>query len=439
MNVVMKSNQRRTSIIIGVMTSVVLAVLFSWITAFKSASSVPSDLNTGTVTCTTDTLGWCAGPALPWTPNAVTVEAQNPVTGSAIPSQHVTQIVANGFRVRFISQTGSALNTRAVTYSYVATRSVVAPPTTTPPVTTTPVTTTPPVSTTPATTPPPTTSPPPPPVGFPDASNTGVPLGTVLTKVPSQATSGAGWTWNTGGWIQASNGATITNLDVAGSLQGGTGLTVKNTLIRCTNENSFCLTGSSLTVTDTSIGGGADGTTCQHAPAIWTAGTSTVPSLIQRVNMGYVVHGPHIDGDTLMVDSYVHDLPDGTSCAGHTGDHTDGVFISTGQGITIRHDSFVGGNTANLFVQDYGNTPEGVGNLLIENSLFTNNHYAANGDSSFGVDIENKDIKGPITVRNNTFKLLPCCWTIGPGQAPPGSVVTGNVNDDGSPAWFGVS
>ena len=80
--------------------------------------------------------------------------------------------------------------------------------------------------------------------GFPDASTTGVPTGTTLTQVPAQATSGTGWRWdgNHTVVVTAPN-TTITGLDINGSLTNTyPGVTIKNTRIRCTNENNWCLT-----------------------------------------------------------------------------------------------------------------------------------------------------------------------------------------------------
>jgi hypothetical protein len=50
--------------------------------------------------------------------------------------------------------------------------------------------------------------------GYPDATNTGVPAGTVLQAVPAQVSSGPGWSYDTaGGFVQVTgNGANLTGL-----------------------------------------------------------------------------------------------------------------------------------------------------------------------------------------------------------------------------------
>jgi hypothetical protein len=262
-----------------------------------------------------------------------------------------------------------------------------------------------------------------------------------LTKVPAQATSGTGWVWDTNGYVRVtSTNVTLSGLDIAGSVIGKDGLVVKNSLIRCTGEHSWCLTlGTGSTVMDTEIGGGANGTTWQDAVAIYASGSTSAPDTIQRVNIHHTIHGPHIDGNTLMVDSYCHDVPmsdpvikqDGSTS---TSDHTECVFISTGHNITIRHNTFGTncGNSACFFVQDYDNDAQGVGELIIENNKFLAN--SRNGsEPSYGISVENKDIKGTVTVRDNVYSRSP--WTVGPMNVPAGwSTVTGNKYTDGTSA-----
>jgi hypothetical protein len=277
---------------------------------------------------------------------------------------------------------------------------------------------------------------------FPDASCTGWQhTGVTLTKVPSQATSGNGWVWDSGGYVRlTATNVTVSGLDIDGSVIGKDGMTIKNSYIRCTGEHSWCLTlGTGSTVVDTEIGGGANGTTWQDAVAVYASGTVTAPDTILRVNIHHTIHGPHIDGNTLMADAYCHDVPmsdpvtkqDGSIS---TSDHTECIFISTGHNITIRHNTFGinCGNSACLFVQDYDNDAQGVGELHIEYNKFLAN--SRNGsEPSYGASVENKDIKGNVYVQNNVFSKSP--WTVGPMNVPASwSTVNGNTYTDGSSA-----
>lgn len=56
--------------------------------------------------------------------------------------------------------------------------------------------------------------------GWPDATNTGVQSGITLTRVPQDATTGTGWSWDSRGWLSVwgVNGATVENLEVTGGI-----------------------------------------------------------------------------------------------------------------------------------------------------------------------------------------------------------------------------
>ena len=56
--------------------------------------------------------------------------------------------------------------------------------------------------------------------GYPDASNTGVPAGVSLRKVPQEVTSGTGWKWDSRGWLQVTaDGAVVEDLVVDGTIE----------------------------------------------------------------------------------------------------------------------------------------------------------------------------------------------------------------------------
>ncbi len=61
---------------------------------------------------------------------------------------------------------------------------------------------------------------------YPGAACTGVPTGTALIKVPSQATTGTGWRWVSyggvaGAVVATANGVTISGLDIDGTIDTG--------------------------------------------------------------------------------------------------------------------------------------------------------------------------------------------------------------------------
>jgi hypothetical protein len=273
---------------------------------------------------------------------------------------------------------------------------------------------------------------------FPSAANTGVPAGTHLIAVPGDRKSGPGWRWN-GVAVQVTGAdTTLAGLDINGAVRNSySGLVVRDTRIRCTNENDWCVSlGAHSLVMDTEIGGGANGMTYGHAIGLWSGG-SEAGNVIERVNIHHLIGDLRIDGGTTVADSYIHDLVMGdpvvdlATGAVSTDNHSGGLMTTRGSNTVIRHNRFEGGNTANLFVQrDVTDTTQRIGSYLIENNLFVNVHKN-DSDSSFGIDIEDKGIVGPIVARNNTFTRLG--WTVGPVSLPPGSTATGNVYTDGTP------
>lgn len=269
----------------------------------------------------------------------------------------------------------------------------------------TPPATTPPASSTPATTPPPTSSPPS--AGFPDASNTGVPVGTALTVVNGSYTVPAG--------------ATATGLDVSGSVILGAGAKLTNSRVRCINVSDWCMElNGQNTVSDSEIGGGANGTTYGPGNAFWSGG-SNAGNLFQRVNIHNTQDGGRVDGGTTMVDSWVHAMPTGDQPIPTA--HGDGVQVTSGGNITYRHNTVEGGNNDSFFVQFSGAEP--IGNITVDNCLLIG--VSRNGQiSSYGVSIENKNIAASavLNVTNNQFAGT---FQVGPVNVPAKATVTGNT------------
>jgi hypothetical protein len=285
---------------------------------------------------------------------------------------------------------------------------------------------------------------------FPDATTTGVPAGTTLHVAGTTGyTSGTGWNWvDSAGWIRVTgDGAVIQNLDVPTQIYNPAGysVTIEDSLIR--GEDVGCGTptvnlGAGSTLEDTTIGGGADGTTFEGGYGFYSSASTANSINVTRVNIGYEVHGMHIDGGTTVTDSYIHDMPRGDIDCGSRDNHSDGAFISTGHYISFSGNAFVASaNNSSIFVQDASNTTEGVGDLSIDGNEFVEVDDYAYGtppeQQSFGVGIQNEDITGPTSATNNVFSHG---WTVGPIEGAnddPGSIetaVSGNTYTDGTSA-----
>lgn len=258
---------------------------------------------------------------------------------------------------------------------------------------------------------------------YPNADTTGVPAGVRLVQVPAQATTGAGWHWNGKAVVVDVDNVVLSALDISGAvLNSRSGLTVRNTRIRCQNESSWCLSlGPGSSVTDTEIGGGADGAT--YLPAIGVLSgrynqTSRL-STLTRVDIHHTVHGMRVDGDTTVTDSFIHDMPMGDP--GFSTAHTDGAMSTAGANITFTHNRFESGNNAPLFVQwQSGNVA--IARYLVQNNVFIG--IQKNGmSSSYGIDFENKGITGPVTILDNAFTGS---FQAGAILAPPSASLSGN-------------
>lgn len=140
--------------LLTIMSTLILSISGLFVITNVASGSTPAEYDSGTATCTTDASGYCNGPTLPFTPNAVTVTVQDPMGGvPLIPSQVMAKIITNSFRARFLTPSGGMAAGVTVTFSYFATRGPTSTPTATSTTTSTATT-----STATATTTAPTTS-----------------------------------------------------------------------------------------------------------------------------------------------------------------------------------------------------------------------------------------------------------------------------------------
>lgn len=262
---------------------------------------------------------------------------------------------------------------------------------------------------------------------FPDASTTG-PRTSRLVSVPDQQTSGDGWRWDGQKVVVTRNGARLSRLDIHGAvLNERRGVVIRNSRIRCTNEDYWCVTlGTGSTLRDSEVGGGEDGTTFQPSIGILSGqyDSREEENTILRVEVHHTVHGMRIDGDTTVRDSYLHDFPMGDP--GWESAHSDGIMCTAGTNVVIDHNTLSGGNTAPFFVQWLdGNVP--IGTYRIRHNLFVG--VERNGQlSTYGIQFTDGGIQGTPVIRGNRFT--------GPFQAghilaPRSAVVTDNLTVKG--------
>jgi hypothetical protein len=222
--------------------------------------------------------------------------------------------------------------------------------------------------------------------GFPDASNTGVPAGSVLKVV-------------TGNQVFTTDGQVIDGLDVHGKvLIKANNVTLKNSIVRgpaagaCQNGAAIETTGTGIVIQDVEV-------LTEHPTAcldgVWTL-ASTVT--ISRANIHGGVDGVKTGSNILIQDSYIHDMQwfasDPNQGGGET--HNDGVQTFAGESnVTLRH------NTIDLSGTKDGNSAWQDSGL---NSRAEENYLDGGGCTlNFAAQSLGGAILQPIYVNNNRF------------------------------------
>lgn len=269
------------------------------------------------------------------------------------------------------------------------------------------------------------------PSAWPDDTNTGWrPTGTTLS--PTGATTGLragniGWQWQGIDIKVTQDNAVIDGIDIQGVVNTSNGfyknMTVRNSWIRgdgVYDGTTLITVGEGCLLEDTEVGGGVDGATFNKAIGPRVSGASGAIAIMRRVNSHHLLSGARPGGDALVEDCYLHLMPMGdpvqldATGGVSTTEHSGGIMIENGFNNTLRHNTIEGGNSAGLFVQDYDQSLPGIGNLLIDHNRFVCN--IRNGQApTWGVSVENKFIKGPVTANNNVFTRN---WEAGPMLLP---------------------
>lgn len=242
---------------------------------------------------------------------------------------------------------------------------------------------------------------------FPDASCTGVLPGSSLSPSGSVTTS--------------FDGQVIQNLDISGSIQvNHNNVTVRN--VRLRNPGGTAITvlqKTGLVVEDCEI----DGTGNTNGAEVINHHNYT----IRRCNVHHFGEGPRANGNVVIEDNYFHSftnfIPQGA--------HQDCVQITSGNNITIRHNTCLmnvdGGNAA-IMIGSYSG-----GDILVENNLLGGGGFTAYCG----------EMNGYTNVRylNNRFSTayFPRGGYWGPWAQCGNATRTGNVWHDGPNAGQPVS
>jgi hypothetical protein len=199
--------------------------------------------------------------------------------------------------------------------------------------------------------------------GYPDPSNTGVPVGTVLT-LASDAALPAGVTWRPGDLVITQNNVTISGLEVVGSiLVEGNNVTIENTLVNDPDYDQAIHTSGTngLVVKNSTI----------HGASASSPGSQGIlgPAVVDGDYIYNEVEGVEGTGMTIQ-DSYI--LSNGSVSNGHNEpvDVDDGVSDAT----VIRHNTLL--NPLNQTAAIIAGGPWGpVENVTIDDNLVAGGGY----------------------------------------------------------------
>jgi hypothetical protein len=274
--------------------------------------------------------------------------------------------------------------------------------------------------------------------GYPDASNTGVPAGANLLRVPAQRTSGPGWHWDTRGWLEVDGaGAVVSNVSVNGTIDvaGAPGAVIKQSLVDCEGcdfaiivrdpQGTSRPSSDNVTIEDTTI-------TAETNNSIGVDIMDVKNTTLVRLNISHTGGGVQTstDGGWSIRGSYVHDLTQVSD------EHMNGIQSSGGGNLQIRHNTIFNRypftDAVMLAVDPHGSKQQ---NVLVQDNLMAGGGYTIYGGSTGSgctVPCSTSDIR----IVDNRFSRLyfPSSGYYGPVAAynseDPGNQLSGNVWDD---------
>jgi hypothetical protein len=209
---------------------------------------------------------------------------------------------------------------------------------------------------------------------WPDAKTTGVPAGTALTA--------------SGSLSLETDGQVVSGLDITGCVEvKARNVTIRKSKITCGSGNYAVRVedgATNVVLEDVEIDGAG-----QTSTAV-CCGNYT----IRRANIHDTVDGPRLGSNTMIVDSWIHDL------SRRSGSHNDAMQTTGGQNIVVRHNRLDAYNASTkdpfnaAIMVGSTSTPE-VRNLLVEDN------YCNGGNYTIGVRPDLKAVD--VVFRNNVF------------------------------------
>jgi len=209
--------------------------------------------------------------------------------------------------------------------------------------------------------------------GFPGPATTGVPTGTMLQ--------------NSGGLVVTTDGAVLDGLDIDGCVDvKADDVTIRRSRIACARPTTAVRLYdgyAGLTLEDVEIDG----------RGMVSKAVGFAHYTLRRVDIHDVIDGPRLGDETIVEDSYVHDL------VRTEGSHNDALQITGGTDIVIRDNTLAAfseqtGDFFNAAIM-IGSTSAPVRDVLIEGNFLDGGNFTVN----FRGDLVGSNIVG----RDNTF------------------------------------
>jgi len=183
---------------------------------------------------------------------------------------------------------------------------------------------------------------------WPDASNTGVPEGTILTVFNDNLAI-------------RKPGTVIDGMDIRGCVSVTVpGVVIRRSKIRCTGGYAVLsggYTGGRLLIEDSEID-------CRGGNGLGTTAVGDNNFTARRLNIQGCENGFDVDIDVTIQDSWIHDLYDGP------GAHADGIQFAIGRNVLVEHNAiFVRGTSAIISL------PKAMNGVTIKNNLLAGGAY----------------------------------------------------------------
>jgi hypothetical protein len=268
-----------------------------------------------------------------------------------------------------------------------------------------------------------------PPVGvFPDADTTGVPTGTTLKRVPQDVTSGAGWHYDSRGWLVIDGAGTVFSeysVSVDVSVEASN-VTISKSQIVSNGWPVALRHAQNVTIDQSDLRGASATSPCDNAIRDIYGDSDSVK--ITANDITWCSSGiNHFDAGGLIQGNFIHDLK--LDAAGTA--HINGIQLGSGTGslMTIRGNTIHHANSQTDAIM-LANDDGAQANRLIEGNLIGGGGY-----TFYGAGGPTGTATG-ITFRNNQFttRYFPQGGYWGPvayWKTGGGNVWSGNTWADG--------